>query len=236
MNSAYQLNLLTGLIYCINMGQKVHPTIFRIGIIRTWNSQWFSKRSYAEFLHEDILIRAFLKKRLAKSGVEVVLIERRSAEDITINIRSAKPGVIISRGGQGIEDLTKALKKFIKPGRKISLNVVEIKRPALSAAVAVEQIIGDLERRMPYRRVLKQILQKVKEAGGGGAKVQVSGRLNGAEIARREHLEFGKIPLHTLRANIEYCRGVANTIFGTIGVKVWIYKGDIFKKKEETEE
>jgi small subunit ribosomal protein S3 len=219
------------------MGQKVNPKVLRLGITRTWPSKWFGDgQGYIKNLQEDIRTRRFLFKELREAGIDRVEIER-SAAKISVSIFTAKPGVIIGRGGAGAEDLKKKIhEKFLKAYRlnEISLNINEAERPGLSAQICVQQMAIEIEKRMPFRRVMKQAIGRVERAGALGVKVSVSGRLNGAEIAREEMLVSGKVPLHTLRADIDYARGTAYTTYGTIGIKVWIYKGEIFEK-EKTE-
>jgi small subunit ribosomal protein S3 len=212
------------------MARKVHPKAFRTGVIYGWPSKWFAaKKDYAKLLEEDILIKEFLAKRLKDSSVDRFEIER-TPKAITITIHTAKPGFIIGRGGTGVEDLKKSLKKMIGRKDKLNLNVniVEVPNPSLSSSIIMQSMISDLERRMPFRRVLKQHLDRIQKAGGKGAKLMVSGRLNGAEIAREEKVYWGKVPLQNLRADIDFSSGPARTIFGAIGVKVWIYRGDVF--------
>lgn len=216
------------------MGQKVNPKIFRTGILWTWDSKWFApKRQFGSVLREDIEIKKFLRKELLKASVATIEIER-TPNVITIVVHSAKPGVIIGRAGSGIEELKKKMKHAFFASKKVSVNIsiVEIDRPMLNAQLVIQQMIEDLEKRMPYRRILKQTLDRVQKGGALGVKATVGGRLNGAEIANSETLFWGKIPLHTLRANIEYARGAARTAAGAVGVKVWIYKGDVFNEKE----
>jgi len=216
------------------MGQKLHPKIFRMGVIYSWDSKWFSRREFPKFLKQDVLIRKFLKKELKDASVSQIEIERSPAA-VTIIIHSAKPGVIIGRGGQGIEELKKKIKKqLLEPKTTLNINIKEVTNPNLSAELVLQSMIADLEKRVPYRRILKQAIGKVSKTDAKGIKVNISGRLNGAEIAREESLSSGNLPLHTLRADIDYARGVAHTTYGTIGVKVWIYKGEIFKKENET--
>jgi small subunit ribosomal protein S3 len=216
------------------MGKKINPKIFRLGVTKAWPSRWFaSGNAYAENVKEDLLVRRFIQKELREAGIDRVEIER-NAKKISVSVHTAKPGVIIGRGGSGAEDLkkkihTKFLKKH-KPG-EISLNIVEFDRPNLSAQITVQSMAIDLEKRMPFRRVMKQAMSRIERAGALGVKVIVAGRLNGAEIARSEMLTSGKVPLHTLRADIDYARGVANTTYGVIGIKVWIYKGNKFIKQ-----
>lgn len=218
------------------MGKKINPKVFRMGITRTWPSKWFGVgKDYTKKVEQDVSIRRFLLKKLQEAGVDRVEIER-GANKINILIYTAKPGIIIGRGGSGIEDLKKQIhKKFlsrpsgIRPG-DIKLNIHEVDRPNLSSQIIVQSMIIDIEKRMPFRRVMKQVINRVERAGALGVKVIVSGRLNGVEIARSEMLTSGKVPLHTLRADIDYARGVAHTTYGAIGVKVWIYKGDKFER------
>ncbi len=218
------------------MGHKVHPKAFRLRVVQTWDSRWFSdKRKYADLLKDDISIRKYLKKKLRDAVIAKIEIER-SANKLTININAAKPGVIIGRSGVGIEDLRKEIeKKFSLKKKKMNLNinVVEVPRSSLSSEVVMHGMIVDIEKRVPFRRVMKQAIRRVERAGAKGVKIIVAGRLNGAEIARTESLTSGKVPLHTLRADIDYAHGVANTIYGAIGIKIWIYKGEVFKKDKE---
>lgn len=212
------------------MGQKINPKILRLGVIKDWNSRWYIRRNYAQYLREDLQIRKYLKTKLDKAGIDKVEIERPAQDEIQLIIHSAKPGLIISRGGAGIEELTRKLQKeVIKRKVNLKINIIEVKKPTLSAANMLQIIIQDIEKRVPYRRVIKSALRQIREAGAEGARVMVKGRLDGSEIARKEHLAYGKIPLQTLRADIDYTRGTAHTIYGTIGVKVWIYKGEVFK-------
>lgn len=211
------------------MGQKVHPYLFRVGNIFDWKSRWFSSpKEYAKYLEQDLRLRKWIGQRLKEARIERTEIER-SRGNMVLNISSAKPGVIIGRGGAGLEELKKGIKSNF-PGIKenIEIRIQEIPNPYLSAQFLVDQIISEIERRIPYRRTMKQAIEQAIKAQAKGIKVQVSGRLNGAEIARQETLSSGKVPLHTIRANIDYSRGTAFTTYGTIGVCVWIYKGEIF--------
>ena len=224
------------------MGKKVNPKIFRMGITRTWSSKWFSSgKNYIKNIEQDIKIKRFLLKKLIEAGIDRIEIER-SMNKININIFTAKPGLIIGRGGAGAEDLKKKIhRKFLSRPKviklsEIKININEVDRPNLSAQIIIGSMILDIEKRMPFRGVMKQSIGRVERAGALGVKVVVSGRLNGVEIARSEKLVSGKVPLHTLRANIDYARGTAHTIYGSIGIKVWIYKGDVFKKEEKTGE
>lgn len=220
------------------MGQKVNPKIFRIGITKTWDSKWFSTRNFSLLLRQDVLIRKFLKSKLKDSGVSKIEIER-SAEKINIIIYAVKPGIIIGRSGVGIEDLKNELKKKVLakaeskvPGKlNLNINIMEVDKPNLNSQIVLDNIIADLEKRIPFRRIMKQAISRVMRVGAKGVRVLVSGRLNGAEIASREMLAEGMLPLHTLRSDIDYSRGAAQTIYGKIGVKVWIYKGEVFEKE-----
>ncbi len=217
------------------MGQKVNPRLFRTGILFPWDSKWFARgRAFAENLKIDLLIKKFLEKELKAAGVARIEIER-TTNVITVIIHSAKPGVVIGRQGAGVEDLKKKIKQKFFASKKVTihLNILEVEKPGMNAQLVVYGIIEDLEKRMPYRRIMKQVIDRVQKNGALGVKVMVGGRLNGAEIANQEMLSWGKVPLHTLRANIDYCRGTAHTTQGTIGVKVWIYKGEIFDEKKK---
>ncbi len=216
------------------MGRKVHPFIFRIGITNKWRSRWFNKKEYRELLKQDVRLRDFIMKKLNKAAVESIGIER-SANLVNVIIKTARPGLVIGRGGSGVEELKQELKKIINKGQTkstktdIRLEVEEIRHPNSWAAIVAQDMAGQIERRFPYRRVMKQTLDKVmQDKGIQGIKVQVKGRLNGAEIARKEWLKKGKISLQTLRADIDYARATAYTTYGTIGIKVWIYKGEVF--------
>lgn len=217
------------------MGHKVNPKIFRIGTVNTWESKWFAmRREYAKLLREDVKIKAFLAEKLKESAVDRIEIER-TPHAVTVTVHSAKPGFIIGRAGTGVEDLKKQLRTFVAKGKEkmnLNLNVVEVTKPSLSANIVLQGMIADIERRLPFRRVLKQNIDRVQKGGGKGVKLIISGRLNGAEIARREMLSWGSIPLHNLRADIDYASGFAKTLFGTIGIKVYIYRGEVFNKKE----
>ncbi|MBU1136884.1 30S ribosomal protein S3 [Patescibacteria group bacterium] len=216
------------------MGQKVHPYAFRLGFIKNWKSRWFNKKKYSELLKQDYLLRSFILKKLDKTGVNSVEIER-SANFVNVIIQTSRPGLVIGRGGSGIEELKKEIKLLIykqDPSlvkTEIRLEVEEIRDPSNWAAVMASDICTQIEKRMPYRRVLKQMIEKIMQGREvSGAKIMLSGRLNGAEIARREWLKKGRIPLQTLRSDIDYAQATAYTTYGTIGVKVWIYKGEIF--------
>lgn len=209
-----------------------HPYSIRLGIIRNWRSRWFSRRGFQKLLKEDVEIRLFLTKRLKGMFVDAVEIERFPG-NVILTIKTARPGILIGRGGEGIEKLKTELQKFIKIEKTqktaLKINVEEVKSPESHANIMVEQIAQDLEKRLPFRRVLKQNLSKIssfKEVLG--VKIALSGRLDGSEMARREWLRSGRIPLQTLRADIDFARGRAHLPYGDIGIKVWIFRGDIF--------
>ncbi|MFA6306958.1 MAG: 30S ribosomal protein S3 [Patescibacteria group bacterium] len=217
------------------MGHKVNPKVIRLNITRTWPSKWFGVgKVMIKNLEQDVRIRKFLFAELREAGLDRVEIER-SGHKVSIGVFTAKPGIIIGRGGSGAGDLKKKLHdKFLKNFRlaDINLNITEFDRPNLSSMIIAQAMAIDIEKRMPFRRVMKQAINKVERAGALGVKVVVSGRLNGSEIARTEMLTSGKVPLHTLRADIDFAKTTARTTYGAIGIKFWIYKGDIFKKEE----
>lgn len=209
--------------------------MFRMLSLWSWDSEWFrSKNKYAEALKMDFALRAFVKKLLKGSALDSVKIEM-SPREVAVTILSGKPGVIIGRGGAGIEDLRQKIQKKFFPKRRdiaIRVNVRELQNPSLSSAVVVEQIAADLEKRIPFRRAIKSAIERTQRAGALGVKVAVSGRLNGSEIARREWLSAGKVPLATIRSEIDFVQGEAHTIYGIIGIKVWIYKGERFSRRD----
>ena len=206
------------------MGQKVHPLIQRIGIIKTWNSRWFSRsNNYADYILEDFKIRKFINNRLKIAAVSNIVIERLS-EVVKVKIFSARPGMIIGRHGQEIERLREELNNLIK--REVSIDITEVKVPALNAQLVSQNVAFQLEKRVAFRRAIKRAIEQTKNAGGIGIKISVAGRLGGAEMSRRETYREGKIPLATLRADIGYGFSEAHTTYGLIGVKVWVYKGD----------
>jgi small subunit ribosomal protein S3 len=214
------------------MGHKVHPKLFRLGVTSTWPSRWFARGdAYRAQLRQDLRIREFVASQLKDGAVSNVTIDR-SQGVVAITIHTGKPGFVIGRSAAGIEELRKKVLKEFFRGRKVNLrlDVVEVPKAHLDAQIIAQQVVSDLERRLPFRRVLKSTIERVKKAGALGVKISVSGRLNGAEIARREWLGWGKIPLTSLRADIDYAQRMARTQAGAIGVKVWIYRGDVFEQ------
>lgn len=215
------------------MGQKVNPIGMRVGIIRDWDARWYADdKNYVDLLHEDFKIREFVKKKLFESGVSSVIIERTGTTKVKVTIHTAKPGIVIGRNGQAIEVLRAELEKMT--GKGVSISVVEIKRPEADAQLIAESISDALVRRIAFRRAIKQALQRAQKAGVKGIKVSVSGRLAGADIARTEWATEGKVPLHTLRADIDYGFYEADTTYGKIGVKVWVYKGEVLPEAAGT--
>jgi len=215
------------------LGQKVHPKGLRVGVIYDWDSRWFARKNFSELLLEDQKIRDHIKKKLYHAGIPRIEIERKPQE-ITLIIHAAKPGVVIGRGGTGIEALRKELTKMT--GKKIIIHAMEVKRPEVDAQLVAENVAEAIERRVSYRRAMKQAVMRAMRAGAKGIKIRVSGRLAGAEIARSERIGQGTVPLHTLRADVDYGFAEADTTYGRIGVKVWIYKGDILPSKTQAAE
>lgn len=216
------------------MGNKVHPKAFRLSTIYGWDSKWFAnKKQFVTSLSEDVKIRELLRKSLKEAGVEKIEIER-TPKHVTVNIHAAKPGFVIGRAGAGVEELKKKILAALFRGRRVTLalNVHEISRPSLSAEIVGQQIAKEIETRMPFRRSMKMAIERVMKAGAKGVKLTLAGRLNGAEIARTETIANGSIPLHNLRADIDFARVRAQTLQGTIGVKVWIYRGEVFANAE----
>ena len=214
------------------MGHKINPTSFRINITETWKSRWFSRSQFAALLEEDVRIREYLEKHLKKAGLVRVDIERLNDGTITVIIKTTKPGLIIGKGGAGIEELKKKVKGKLRIKKELKINIEEVRDINLHAQVIANNISEHLDKRPSFRKLMKQSIEQVMNAGARGVKIAVGGRLNGADIARTEHLSSGKIPLHTLRANVDFAKATAYTTYGTLGVKVWIYKGDIFEKKQ----
>jgi len=216
------------------MGQKIHPTGFRLAVTRDWASRWFaSSRDFPRMLSEDLQVRDFLKKRLAHASVGRVVIER-PAKNARITLYSARPGVVIGKKGEDIENLKRDLQKIV--GVPVHVNIEEVRKPELDAKLIADSIAQQLEKRIMFRRAMKRSVQNAMRLGALGIKINVGGRLNGAEIARSEWAREGRVPLHTLRADIDYGVAEANTTYGVIGVKVWIYKGEIFDLHAATQE
>ena len=211
------------------MGQKVDPRGLRLGIIRDWDAKWYAdKKQFASLLLEDVKIRKYIKKKLYQAGISRIQIER-TANRIRIGIHTAKPGIVIGRGGTEVEALRKELEQLT--GRQVSINIIEIKVPEIDAQLVAENVAAQIEKRVAFRRAIKQVVSRAMKMGAKGIKVAVSGRLAGAEIARTEWYTEGKVPLHTLRADIDYGFAEADTTYGKIGVKVWIYKGEVLPEK-----
>ena len=216
------------------MGQKINPTGLRVGVIKDWESRWFAKKGeFGDILVEDNKIREFLLELLASAGVPKVEIER-DPKRIRINIFCAKPGIVIGRGGAEIEKLKETVKKMLKTDKDVFINITEIKQPDLNAQLVAENIALQLEKRVSFRRALKQSIGRTMKAGAKGIKAQVSGRVGGAEIARTEQYHEGTIPLQTIRADIDYGFAEAKTTYGRIGVKIWIYKGEVLHESRKT--
>lgn len=215
------------------MGQKVNPHGFRVGVIKDWNSKWYAnKKEFSDLLVEDVKIREYIKKRSKDAGIAEMKIER-AANRVKVSIFTGKPGMIIGKGGAGVEELRKALEKLT--GKSVIVNIEEIKRPDLSAQLVAENIASQLERRISFRRAMKQSIQRTMRLGAKGIKTSVAGRLGGADIARTEGYSEGTIPLQTLRADIDYGFAEADTTYGKLGVKVWLYKGEILPEKQRDE-
>lgn len=215
------------------MGHKVHPKIHRTPVIYPWDSRWFSKKNYADYAAQDITTREYLMGKFKDAQIDAISIER-GPKNMTITILAAKPGVLIGRSGQGLETIRKYVERHIMQMKsKVRLNVREVRSPSLSSSVVAQMIVADTERRIPFRRLMKQTIERVMKAGAQGIKIRMSGRLNGVEIARTEALSAGKIPLITLRSDVDYTLMEAQTLFGKIGVKVWIYRGEVFGRKDK---
>ena len=213
------------------MGQKVNPIANRLGIIRGWDSNWFGGNNFGDNLAEDLKIRKYLNERLAKASVSRIVIER-TLKLVTITICTARPGIVIGKGGQDVDKLKEELKKLYK--KEIQINIFEVKKPELDANIVANSIARQIEGKIAYRRAIKMAIQNTMRAGAEGIKVQISGRLNGAEIARAEMLKEGRTPLHTFRADIDYCQAEALTKVGILGIKVWICRGEVYGDRDLT--
>jgi len=208
------------------MGQKVNPIGLRVGINRTWDSRWYANRDYADKLVEDLKLREFIQTHLKAAGISKVIVER-AAKNVKVTVHTARPGVIIGKKGADIEKLRNQLSR--RAGGEVSLNIVEVRKPELDAQLAAEGVAQQLERRVSFRRAMKRAVQSAMRLGAGGIRINVSGRLGGADIARTEWYREGRVPLHTFRADLDYGTCEALTTYGIIGVKIWIYKGDIME-------
>jgi small subunit ribosomal protein S3 len=210
------------------MGQKINPNSLRLGIIRNWNSSWYSKNNYADLLRQDFELRKFINKRLEQAGVSKIFLERL-AKKVVVTIHTDRPGVVIGKKGNGIEKLRSDMMALV--GLDVALNIVEIRKPDVDAKLVAGSIAAQIEKRVGFRRAVKRAIQSTLRAGGLGVRVNCSGRLGGAEIARMEWYREGQVPLHTLRADVDYGIATANTTYGSVGIKVWIYKGDTYNTK-----
>lgn len=211
------------------MGQKVNPIALRLGIVRGWDSAWYGGDTFADKLVEDHKIRKYVSARIPKGGISKVVIER-TLKRITLTVHTARPGVVIGKGGSEVDKIKEELKQLT--GKDVQINIFEIKRPELDAKLVGESIAQQLQARISYRRAMKQAIASSMRVGAQGIKVKVSGRLGGAEMARSEQYKEGRIPLHTLRADIDYAISEANTVYGKIGIKVWIFKGEVYGKRD----
>ncbi|WP_018924666.1 30S ribosomal protein S3 [Salsuginibacillus kocurii] len=210
------------------MGQKVNPVGLRVGVIRDWESKWYAEKEYANLLHEDVKIREYIENRLTDAAVSMVEIER-AANRVNITIHTAKPGMVIGKGGSEVESLRKNLNNLT--GKRVHINIAEVKQPDLDARLVAENIARQLENRVSFRRAMKQSMQRTMRAGAQGIRTEVNGRLGGADIARSESYSEGTVPLHTLRADIDYGTAEADTTYGKLGVKIWIYRGEVLPTK-----
>jgi small subunit ribosomal protein S3 len=215
------------------VGHKVHPTGFRLGIIYDWQSKWYADRHYTNLLHEDLTIRRTITKGLADAGISRVEIDR-DANHVVVTVHTAKPGIVIGRGGQKVDELRLTLERLT--GRRVRVNIIEIRQPELDAQLVARSVADQLQRRVSFRRALKQSVARTMQRGAKGVKITVGGRLGGSEMSRRETDMEGRVPLHTLRADIDYGMAEAHTTFGRIGVKAWIYKGDILPERKAAPE
>ncbi len=213
------------------MGRKVHPIGFRLGVIKDWQARWYAEKGYADQVHEDMRLRQVVRERLAEAAISMVEVER-SANQVSITIHTAKPGIVIGRGGQKVEELRQALERDLN--KKVRLNIQEIRQPEMDAYLVARSVAEQLEKRIAYKRALKQSIMRTMRLGAKGIKIEVAGRLGGAEMKRREWDKSGRVPLQTLRADIDYGQAEAHTTFGLIGVKTWIYKGEILPPPKRT--
>jgi small subunit ribosomal protein S3 len=214
------------------VGHKTHPIGFRLGVIKEWEAKWFAERDYKRMLHEDLSVRALVRKRLVDAGVPRIDIER-SANQVTVTIHTAKPGIVIGKSGAKVEELRKLLEE--KTSKKVRLNIQEIRQPELDAELVARSVAEQIERRVAFRRAIKQAAQRSMQRGAKGVRIVIAGRLGGAEMSRREREVAGKVPLHTLRADIDFGTAEALTTYGVIGVKAWIYRGDVIPERRAPE-
>jgi small subunit ribosomal protein S3 len=210
------------------MGQKVNPNGFRLGVIRPWHARWYADKGYTQLVHEDLQIRQAIAGRHINAGIAEVDIDR-SAHNVTVTIHTARPGIIIGKSGQNVEQLRQLLEQ--RTGKKVKVNIIEVRQPDTNAVLVARNIADQLERRVSFRRAMKQAVQRAMDRGALGVKVTVSGRLGGAEMSRTETDRRGRVPLQTLRADVEYGTAEAHTTYGVIGVKVWVYRGDVLEKQ-----
>jgi len=209
------------------VGQKTNPIGMRLGIINTWDSRWFARKDYAKLLEEDLFIRKYLRKRLSQAGISKIVIQR-AVSKVTVNISTARPGLVIGRRGAQVDQLRDELQHITK--KAVFLNIDEVKKPDLDATLVAEHVARQLEQRVSFRRAMKKALASTMRSGAGGIRIVCSGRLGGSEMARTESYRDGRVPLHTLRAQIDFARATARTIYGTCGVKIWIFKGEILER------
>lgn len=214
------------------MGQKINPNGFRVGVIRDWTAKWYAEKDFANYLNEDLRIRKYIEKRLADASVSTVEIER-AANRVNVSIHTAKPGMVIGKGGSEVEALRKELNNLTN--KRVHINVVEIKKPDLDAHLVGESVAEQLENRIAFRRAMRGAMQRTMRAGAKGIKIQVAGRLNGADMSRIESYSDGTVPLHTLRADIDYSWDEAHTTYGVLGIKTWIYRGEVLPAKKNNE-
>jgi small subunit ribosomal protein S3 len=212
------------------VGQKTNPVGLRLGIVKTWDSKWFASKNYADTLEEDLIIKRYIKKRLHQAGISKILIER-AADKTTVSIKTARPGLVIGRRGAQVDQLKDELQHLT--GKQVFLNIEEVKRPDADAQLVAEHIAKQLEQRVSFRRAMKRALSSAMRSGAQGAKIICKGRLGGAEMARKEGYREGRVPLHTLRADIDYATATAHTTYGCVGVKVWIFNGEVLDKASE---
>jgi small subunit ribosomal protein S3 len=209
------------------LGQKTNPVGLRLGIIKTWDSRWFAQKGFAELLQEDIMLRRYLKKRLSQAGISKIVIQR-AAGKVTVTIRTARPGLVIGRRGAQVDQLKDELQHVTK--KEVLLNIEEVKKPDLDAQLVAEHVARQLEQRVSFRRAMKRAITSAMRGGALGVKIGCSGRLGGAEMARHETYKEGRVPLHTLRADIDYATATAHTTYGCVGVKVWVFHGEVLEK------